>query len=88
MKSLNWLDEAFCVGADVDLFYPSGKGVLAVQEARFTIRVFCDHCTVSDDCLDHVLRIEGMDNSSRRYGIYGGTTAGQRAKLAAERRSA
>ncbi len=67
-----YLDEAECRGLDPELFY--AEGVVAVADAKAR----CAVCPVQPRCLDWaVLREE--------FGIWGGTTARERAAIRRER---
>ncbi len=75
---MTWRDDAACLGADPDLFYPD-KG----EDTRQVVRVFCNRCPVTAECLAFAL---DMELSSLRYGIWGGTTVVQRRRIRQQQR--
>lgn len=80
VASTEWMDDAACAGMDVSIFY--------AHEERVALRVagFCRaKCPVVEDCLTYVLRTE---RTTTRHGVWGGTTARQRASVARRERRA
>lgn len=71
-NALAWADRAACRGRELDDFFAESK--LRMQQAK---RV-CARCPVSRQCLAEVLRAE---ESSARFGVYGGLTAAERTDL-------
>ncbi|MFD7996887.1 WhiB family transcriptional regulator [Streptomyces mexicanus] len=71
-NSLAWAHWAACQGYDLDLFFSDAEQ--KVQEAK----QICGRCPVRAECLDESMRAE----DASRYGIYGGLTPDERAKLA------
>lgn len=45
-------------------------------------RVMCHRCPVAAQCLALALKAEGHDGWQYRHGVYGGTTASERARAA------
>lgn len=78
----NWRDDAACLDADPDLFFPigtAGPGLRQIDEAK---RI-CMACPVRKQCLAWAL------NLAAASGIWGGTTEEERRAIrrAASRRS-
>lgn len=65
-----WYAAAACAGHDTALWFPE-KG----DDWRPAIRV-CEACPVRQECLQHAL------DHDERVGVWGGLTAGQRARVA------
>lgn len=75
----DWRDEAVCADLpDVDLMFPDPSDKNGVAYAR---RV-CAGCTVRDACLTAAIAVEGGRSPDSRFGIWAGTTPGQRYHLA------
>jgi WhiB family transcriptional regulator, redox-sensing transcriptional regulator len=70
-----WYDQAECLKADADAFYPE-KGRSTVHAAK---RI-CGRCPVQAPCLAWAL------DRGERYGVWGGKTERERRKIAALRR--
>jgi WhiB family redox-sensing transcriptional regulator len=66
----DWRDSALCAQTDRELFFPE-KGGLGAAEAK---RV-CMACEVRAQCLDYALE------HKLRYGIWGGLSERQRARV-------
>jgi WhiB family transcriptional regulator, redox-sensing transcriptional regulator len=75
----DWRAEGACRTADPDLFFPVSGGAPSARDEAKALRV-CARCTVRRQCLDFALR------SGEAYGIWGGTTPGERTR-ARRRRS-
>ena len=70
--ALAWQDLAACKGEDVALFYPDkSAGMTGYREAR----KICRACPVRHDCLTEALRRQD------RYGMLGGLSPRQRARI-------
>lgn len=69
-----------CIGEDTTMWFPLlDKGSSKSQQDKYksdtsTALGFCATCEVREECLDYALRNEP-------WGIWGGTTEGQRAKI-------
>lgn len=73
---LDWQGDAACRDADPERFY-----ILGPMPAD--VRAICNSCPVQRQCLDFAMRVEGDEASTaRRFGVWGGTTAIERARLA------
>lgn len=70
---------------DPDGWFPDGHGSNFPQPVRGAIRA-CSPCPYRGPCLDAALDYEQGIGPYGRYGIWGGFTPGQRARLAAELR--
>lgn len=69
IANLPWADEAKCLQADPDTFFPEKGG--STREAK---RI-CAQCEVSSECLEYALANE------ERFGIWGGMSERERRKL-------
>jgi WhiB family redox-sensing transcriptional regulator len=70
----DWRHRAACRDEDPELFFPvseMGPGARQVAQAK----AVCARCPVRSECLSYALDT-GLD-----YGIFGGTTEGERRKL-------
>lgn len=73
----DWYDWASCQGIPLNEFYPTtGKRANVAKQV-------CYGCPVAAQCLTFILRREAEHGveSSHRHGIWGGTTAKQRAQI-------
>lgn len=71
----DWRFEGACRTHDPELFFPVGnnvQGQLATKQAK----AICNGCHLREQCLEHAL------TNDIRYGIWGGTTERERARLA------
>lgn len=75
----DWRDSALCAQTDPELFFPDKGG------NADPARDICRRCPVREECLDYAMTVE---LNSVRYGVYGGHTGRERARLAAEARAA
>jgi WhiB family redox-sensing transcriptional regulator len=69
----SWLDEAACLGHDLQKFFPA-----SVKDFDAAKKV-CKPCDVRLKCLAWALSVEPP--GSRRHGVIGGLTPGERDKL-------
>jgi len=67
-----YLDDAACRGIDPELFY--AESATAIMNAK----TMCAGCDVREECLEWAIRRE-------EFGVWGGTTARERAALRRER---
>lgn len=73
---VDWMEQANCLGARPDFFFPSDlAGVIAAQE-------ICARCVVKQQCLDYAL-----DNKIG-HGIWGGASERDRRGILRARREA
>lgn len=69
IESLPWADEARCLQAEPDTFFPEKGG--STREAK---RI-CGDCPVKAECLDYALE------NDERFGIWGGLSERERRRL-------
>jgi len=69
IESLPWADEARCLQAEPDTFFPEKGG--STREAK---RI-CNDCPVKPECLDYALE------NDERFGIWGGLSERERRRL-------
>lgn len=69
IERLPWADEAKCLTADPEVFFPEKGG--STREAK---RI-CALCTVRAECLEYAL------DNDERFGIWGGLSERERRKL-------
>jgi WhiB family transcriptional regulator, redox-sensing transcriptional regulator len=69
IESLPWADQARCLQAEPDTFFPEKGG--STREAK---RI-CQQCEVRQDCLEYALE------NDERFGIWGGLSERERRKL-------
>lgn len=70
-----WMEDGKCVGEDVNLWFPVGRGGGLSSPADYTVpRAFCDRCPVKVECLEWALEHDA------RHGMWGGKTPQQRAR--------
>ena len=67
-----FLDDAECRGLDPELFYAEGNAAIADAKSH------CAVCPVRPECLEWAI-------SREEFGVWGGTTARERAALRRER---
>ena len=69
-----WLDAA-CYGIPDVFFFPESGQITK------KIDVICGRCPVRVDCLEYAMEMERGMAERNRFGIWGGRTPAQRAKL-------
>ena len=69
IEPVPWADEAKCLNADPDVFFPEKGG--STREAK---RI-CAECAVRVECLEYALEHD------ERFGIWGGMSERERRKL-------
>lgn len=69
-----WSENALCLGADMETFYPTATG-RARKIAERVAKEFCAGCPVRRQCRAHSLRY------AEPFGVWGGLTARERRKL-------
>ena len=76
-SSYAWQDEGHCRGRDVEQFFADEPDLGQVARRRQTeaAKAICAACPVARQCLDHAMRVP------EPFGIWGGTTAAERARL-------
>jgi hypothetical protein len=80
----DWMTRARCLDGDhhPDAWFPEGMGQPPASSRAIEA---CGGCDVRLKCLQYALDIEGSLGEQSRFGIWGGLTPGQRAKLASRR---
>jgi WhiB family redox-sensing transcriptional regulator len=76
-----WRTRAACRGkatAYDDPWHPDGQGVKAREHAA---KALCSPCPVRAECLAYALQFEGELHAESRFGVFGGKTPSERAKL-------
>lgn len=66
-NDMRWQDQANCLGADPDLFFPEGPEV-NIKEAK----ELCYSCEVKYECLEYALQ------HGEKFGIWGGMSERER----------
>lgn len=69
----DWTSEALCAQADPSIFFPPKGGRITAA------RRICARCPVAEPCLEY-----GLEHDDA-YGIYGGMTVEQRARIKRKR---
>jgi hypothetical protein len=80
----DWNDSANCATVGVDFMFPEHRD----NDGRRTAVEICDACDVREKCLNAALAEEAGKNRFNRYGIRGGCTPSQRARLETQRAAA
>lgn len=73
--SAAWRDDAACLTADPEIFFPDPSDVETALDAKS----FCDRCTVTAECLTFAIR------TRQDHGIWGGVNEGGRANIGGSR---
>lgn len=69
MDRIDWVEDALCAQVDPEIFFPeNGHTEYGVKAKRI-----CAKCPVVDACLEYGMSVE--------FGIYGGLTGPERARL-------
>lgn len=63
-SDFEWMDQAACLDADPDMFFPEKKGRGNTAEAE----LFCAPCPVQTKCAQF------RRNTASAFGVWGGTT--------------
>jgi len=75
----HWSEDAACRGKPASVFFPDHIGF---NDHRYDEALaICADCTVRQECLEMVIVLEDTDD---RWGVFGGLTPTQRAKLRRE----
>lgn len=78
---MDWHEDALCLEIGTGLFFSEeGEGNSANRALNQAKRA-CQLCPVRRECLNEALAYEGDEDSSRRWGIWGGLGPAQRQKL-------
>lgn len=76
---MTWREEAACHGINPDIFFPhaaSPRGTVTKASKALALAM-CAGCGVTMACLEYALSMP----LTQDFGIWGGTTAGQRDKM-------
>lgn len=73
-RDANWRDDAACLHADPDLFFPVGTAGPALDQIDEAKRI-CRACPVRERCLAWALEVGGL------AGVWGGCTEDERRAL-------
>lgn len=73
----DWWDEAMCANKGLSVFFGERSSYVSIVKAR----QYCSACPVIKDCLAHALSIP------EEFGIWAGTSAGDRATMVVEIRN-
>ncbi|MGW5737755.1 MULTISPECIES: WhiB family transcriptional regulator [Streptomyces] len=71
---MDWMTDALCARSDPELFFAVSRAGPALRDELAAKRI-CARCPVLGSCLAWVL------DSGQAYGVWGGTTAEERAAL-------
>ena len=71
---MDWRDQAACLQADPELFFPVGNTGPAVDQIEKAKGV-CHLCTVTDDCLRYAME------TNQDSGVWGGLSEDERRAL-------
>jgi WhiB family redox-sensing transcriptional regulator len=69
MDRIDWAENALCAEVDPEIFFP----VTGQRDDGRKAKRICAKCHVVDKCLEYGMNVE--------FGIYGGLTASERARL-------
>lgn len=81
MKRDHWREDAACLNAATEIFFPSGRGT--GEERWDAAKAICVNCTVRKQCLSLVIDLEEHDD---RWGVFGGLSPMERRALRVRRR--
>jgi len=71
---MNWKMEAACLDADPEMFFPEDG--YSIREAR----AICARCPVQEQCLEYAMK------HSMEFGVWGGLSVKERARLSSRMR--
>lgn len=80
MKREHWREDALCLDAPMEVFFPHGNGG---EERWNAAKEYCVNCTVTEQCLALAMDLEEHDD---RWGVFGGLTPMERRALRGKRR--
>lgn len=80
IESYAWQWEGACMGADSSVFFsPEAERGAKRHRREEAAKALCATCPVIDQCREHALRVQ------EPYGVWGGLTESERAKLLDQR---
>lgn len=71
----NWRTQAACMNADPELFFPTGEKSPVDREQIKKAKEYCGRCLAKYACLEYALE------NNEDFGVWGGTTAGERKSI-------
>lgn len=80
MTNHDWMTQAACIGADVQLFFAEGRNHAARRRTAEAIFI-CMKCPVRNECLDYYLTEIAINDWDDLGGVWGGTTLETRRRL-------
>jgi WhiB family redox-sensing transcriptional regulator len=69
----HWREQAACLGADPDIFFPTERKFTAKTWRR--ARAICNDCPVRSECLDLAMSVDATED---RWGMFGGMNPSER----------
>ena len=73
--TINWLDQAACLGKGSDLFYADAIYTAENKKVIAKAKLFCKSCPVVADCLQYAI------NNDERFGVWGSFSAKERSTI-------
>jgi len=73
--TINWLDEAACLGQGTDLFYTDTVYTSETKKIIAKAKTFCNSCPVVADCLQYAI------NNEEKFGVWGSFSSKERASI-------
>lgn len=81
VENYAWKDQANCKDMDTEIFFlPWGARTTTKKKLEDTAKAICISCPVVQQCLEFALATE------ETYGVWGGTTPEERAKILEQRK--
>ena len=78
---MSWRERATCREYSPETWFPDDLPTSMKNRITRQAKAICETCPVTAECLDEARDIEGGSNGRGRYGIRGGLTPMERAKL-------
>ncbi|MFD1858488.1 WhiB family transcriptional regulator [Aeromicrobium phragmitis] len=80
LESYEWQWDGACMGVDSSVFFsPEAERGAKRQRREEAAKALCATCPVIEQCREHALRVQ------EPYGVWGGLTESERAKLLEQR---
>ena len=79
----DWRTRAACLDHDPEMFFPHPSD----RDGEDAAVAICWQCPVEADCLADALQIESGRSAQHRYGVFGGCTPDERARIERTNRS-
>jgi WhiB family redox-sensing transcriptional regulator len=77
----DWQERAACIGADANIFFPTGRRWGAAVEVRRAVAI-CNECEVRLECLEYALA------NGEKHGVWGDKSVRERSRIRRVRRAA